>query len=113
MLGWKLISLAFLAAALCGFAAREAGRAAAPEPVEPRQPTAQADAKPYSGHPRLFFDGPADKNGLLKNLSPARAAIWKGVLKATSPKVEGKSGRQFGHNLAATALVYGISGDNA
>jgi hypothetical protein len=78
-----------------------------------RADTVRPDQKPYDGHPRLFFDGPAEKNGLLRNLSPAKAAIWQGVLKATSPNVEARSGRAFGHNLAATALVYGISGDKA
>ena len=44
-------------------------------PDESKRTTARADTKPYAGHPRLFFDGPADKNGLLKDLSPTKAAI--------------------------------------
>jgi hypothetical protein len=101
-------------AAVAGFvvAAPEGGERTPEQAGKPLAP-ARADTRPYAGHPRLVFDGPAEKNGLLKNLSPAKAAIWKGVLKATPPTVEAALGRHFGHNLAATALVYGISGDPA
>lgn len=68
---------------------------------------------PYAGHPRLFFDGPAEKNGLLKNMSPARAAIWKNVLATIRAEPKASSGRKYGRALAASALVYGISGDKA
>lgn len=112
MVGWNPIHLAY-AAALSFFAC--AAQASGQNPTAPHNQPAPVrhDRMPYDGHPRLFFDGPAEKNGLLKNLSPARAAIWEGVLKATSPKVEATRGRAFGHNLAATALVYGISGDRS
>ncbi len=66
--------------------------------------------KPYDGHPRLFFNGPADKNRLLVNMSPQRKKIWDNVLQIVKPTVTGSSGRKFGRNLAATALVFGISG---
>src|SRR5262249_48694141 len=67
--------------------------------------------KPYEGHPRLFFNGPAEKNRLLENMSAERKKIWDNVLKTVRPTVSGGSGRKFGRNLAATALVFGISGD--
>ena len=74
---------------------------------------APEQTEPYNGHPRLFFSGPAEKNRLLAGMSPEREAIWKGVLASIKPEVSAGSGRNFGHNLAATALVFGISGDVA
>jgi hypothetical protein len=104
--------VAIAAVAVCVAAVLE-GYARAPLRAEPAGAPATPERKPYAGHPRLFFDGPAETHGLLKNLSPAKAAIWKGVLQATSSQVDAATGRQFGRTLAATALVYGIGGDKA
>src|SRR5262245_30103921 len=68
MLGSKLRTFAFLTAgAVFVFAVQEeSGRTPKQAEKQPAKPG--ADTKPYDGHPRLFFDGPAAKNGLLKNL---------------------------------------------